>query len=153
MSSREGQPLEAEISVSGISHSIKASAEFGDYHRLLAPGQVYEVTASLTGYSSRTTFVFLPNGTATMLDFILDPLSDDGAPVKESAVEVVYRKPSTKSRKELSVEEVSWLGSSTQFNLVYLVPIVSVAAVVVFLLLRSRGSFRFSAARQRLSRV
>lgn len=153
MSSREGQPLEAEISVSGISHSIKASAEFGDYHRLLAPGQVYEVTASLTGYSSRTTYVFLPNRTATMLDFILDPLSDDGAKVKESGVEVVHRKPSNKSRKELSVEEVLRLGSSTQFSLLYLVPIVSVAAVVVFVLHRSRGSFRFFAARQRISRV
>nr|PNR52476.1 hypothetical protein PHYPA_008850 [Physcomitrium patens] len=54
--------------------TITASGEFGDYHRLLAPGRIYEVTSSMAGYYKRSTSVFLPNRTALALDFILDPL-------------------------------------------------------------------------------
>lgn len=72
--SSEGYPLAATISVRDINHSITASGEFGDYHRLLAPGRIYEVTSSMAGYYKRSTSVFLPNRTALALDFILDPL-------------------------------------------------------------------------------
>ncbi|KAG0615555.1 hypothetical protein M758_5G050600 [Ceratodon purpureus] len=186
MSSQKAQPLPASISISGISHSMNASAEFGDYHRLLAPGQVYEVTASMVGYSSRSTFIFLPNHTAITLDFILDPLptaaveeekktpltqapgekAETKTPVTKpgktppltteetGSVEVVFRKPTKSLRNGLhSIDEEGGLGSSLPLRLIYLLPLVSVAAVLVCLFLASRGSYRYNTARQRLSRV
>ncbi|CAK7346734.1 unnamed protein product [Dovyalis caffra] len=51
---------------------VKAGRRFADYHRLLAPGERYEVMATVPGYKPKTTRISL--GEAAMnLDFILDP--------------------------------------------------------------------------------
>ncbi|KAJ6938975.1 hypothetical protein NC651_005416 [Populus alba x Populus x berolinensis] len=51
---------------------VKAGRGFADYHRLLAPGDRYEVMATAPGYKPKTTHISL--GEAAMdLDFILDP--------------------------------------------------------------------------------
>jgi hypothetical protein len=142
------------------------------------------VTASMAGYSSRSTSIFLPNHTAITLDFILDPLP--GAAVEEKniipiteasetkperitpveepeknrtptttiPVEMVIQKPAKIPRKGLnSIDEEAGLGSSIPLRLVYVLPLISVAAVLVCLYLASRGSYRYHTARQRLSRV
>ncbi|KAH9569375.1 hypothetical protein CY35_03G130100 [Sphagnum magellanicum] len=72
-----GQPLAATISVNDIDHPITASLRFGDYHRLLAPGKSYEVTASMMGYYSRSTPILLPVDKPVTLDFILEPAPND----------------------------------------------------------------------------
>ncbi|GAB2270446.1 suppressor of los1-1 [Dionaea muscipula] len=71
--SDDGRPLPASITVKGINHTVKAGKPFADYHRLLAPGAKYEVTASAQGYRSRSTLIFLEEEDANMVDFILDP--------------------------------------------------------------------------------
>ncbi|GAB2287250.1 hypothetical protein Dimus_021634, partial [Dionaea muscipula] len=71
--SDDGRPLPASITVKGINHTVKAGKPFADYHRLLAPGGKYEVTASAQGYRSRSTLIFLEEEDANMVDFILDP--------------------------------------------------------------------------------
>eukprot|EP00246_Nothoceros_aenigmaticus_P017553 TRINITY_DN8675_c0_g2_i7.p1 TRINITY_DN8675_c0_g2~~TRINITY_DN8675_c0_g2_i7.p1 ORF type:complete len:273 (+),score=47.57 TRINITY_DN8675_c0_g2_i7:93-911(+) len=72
--SSTGTPLAAAITVKGISHHVYASAAFGDFHRLLAPGRLYEVTASMWGYNSRTTTIMLHDHKPTYVDFILEPV-------------------------------------------------------------------------------
>ncbi|KAG0500515.1 hypothetical protein HPP92_000587 [Vanilla planifolia] len=42
----------------GIDYVVNASMTFGDYHRILVPGESYEVTASIAGYKSKTTKIF-----------------------------------------------------------------------------------------------
>ncbi|XP_044956926.1 carboxypeptidase SOL1 isoform X1 [Hordeum vulgare subsp. vulgare] len=70
-----GRPIPGSLMVKGIDSKINASGSFGDYHRILAPGQSYEVVASMEGYRPKRTRVMLGRE-ATNLDFILDP---DGA--------------------------------------------------------------------------
>ncbi|KAL8172388.1 hypothetical protein V2J09_024192 [Rumex salicifolius] len=72
MSSDSGRPLPASISIKGINYTHKAKEPFADYHRLLAPGVKYEVTASMPGYKSKSASVWLEKE-ATTADFILDP--------------------------------------------------------------------------------
>lgn len=67
-----GEPLPAFIAVKGINYTIKASERVADYHRLLVPGQQYEVTAMMPGYKSRSTTITLREEPVT-LDFILEP--------------------------------------------------------------------------------
>lgn len=71
MSSVTGEPLPASIMIRGINYTLKAGRSFGDYHRLLAPGERYEVTVIMPGYQSKTTSIFLEDN-ATSVDFILD---------------------------------------------------------------------------------
>ncbi|KAG7032883.1 Carboxypeptidase SOL1, partial [Cucurbita argyrosperma subsp. argyrosperma] len=52
--------------------SVKASETLGVYHRLAAPKQKYEVSASMPGYKSKNTSIWLEEG-AMSVDFILDP--------------------------------------------------------------------------------
>ncbi|KAJ7513664.1 hypothetical protein O6H91_23G009500 [Diphasiastrum complanatum] len=70
------QPLPATIKIKGINHSIIASAKAGDYHRILAPGKIYDVTASMPGYKIQTRQVKLSNDRPGMLNFVLEPEID-----------------------------------------------------------------------------
>ncbi|KAK9943753.1 hypothetical protein M0R45_009351 [Rubus argutus] len=71
-SSDTGRPLPGSISIKGINYTVKARTAFADYHRLLAPGGRYEVTAIVPGYKSKTTVISLEES-GTNVDFILDP--------------------------------------------------------------------------------
>ncbi|GMY29499.1 carboxypeptidase SOL1 isoform X2 [Fagus crenata] len=71
-SSDGGRPLPGSITVKGINQSVKASRTLADYHRLLAPRGRYEVMATMPGYKSRSTFIWLEEAAMT-LDFVLDP--------------------------------------------------------------------------------
>ncbi|XP_011622534.2 carboxypeptidase SOL1 isoform X2 [Amborella trichopoda] len=72
LSSKTGLPLPASIKIKDINYTVKAGQRFGDYHRLLAPSQSYDVTAFMPGYESKTTRILLENG-AMNLDFVLIP--------------------------------------------------------------------------------
>ncbi|XP_071923773.1 carboxypeptidase SOL1-like isoform X2 [Coffea arabica] len=81
-SSDYGSPLAASISIKGINSTIKAGKVFADYHRLLTPGEKYEVVASMPGYKSKSTRIILGEEASTV-DFILDPVvaaRDDSLP-------------------------------------------------------------------------
>jgi len=65
-SAQNNQPLDATIRVDGINHDITTDPEHGDYYRLLAPA-TYQVTASATGYSSKSTTVTVPQGQTTQV--------------------------------------------------------------------------------------
>ncbi|KAH7835850.1 hypothetical protein Vadar_030488 [Vaccinium darrowii] len=67
-----GRPLPASISIERINYTIKATEAFADYHRLLAPGERYDVVAKMPGYKSKSTSILLAEEAMT-LDFILDP--------------------------------------------------------------------------------
>ncbi|XAR62244.1 Metallocarboxypeptidase D [Bertholletia excelsa] len=67
-----GAPLPASIAIKGIDYMIKASESFADYHRLLAPGERYEVIAKMPGYKMKSTSILLGEE-ATTVDFVLDP--------------------------------------------------------------------------------
>ena len=159
------------------------------------------MTASMAGYSSRSTHVFLPNSTAIMLDFILDPLPTSAAgaglrgqgtgdpfkeeklriilppaapkkaaskaPVtgpklktlspnsQEQPVEMVTWKPTKAYRKGLHLEDGSPLPVSAQYHAIYLLPLVSVMAILLYLFISSRGSgtYRRQLSRPRVSKV
>ncbi|CAI9116473.1 OLC1v1017626C1 [Oldenlandia corymbosa var. corymbosa] len=81
-SSNQGRPLPASIAINGINYTIKAGDAFADYHRLLTPGDKYEVIATMPGYKSKSTSIVLGEEASTV-DFILDPVvtaSDDLLP-------------------------------------------------------------------------
>ncbi|KAJ7969773.1 Carboxypeptidase SOL1 [Quillaja saponaria] len=71
-SSDTGRPLPASITIKGINYTVKAGRTFADYHRLLNPGDRYEVVATIPGYKSKTTCIWLDEGPMTV-DFVLDP--------------------------------------------------------------------------------
>ncbi|XP_020223688.1 carboxypeptidase SOL1 isoform X1 [Cajanus cajan] len=71
-SSGDGRPLPGSITVGGINYSVRAGKTFGDYHRLLAPRDKYQVVATMPGYKSKNTTIWLDEGPVT-LDFVLDP--------------------------------------------------------------------------------
>jgi len=71
-----GAPLDATISVSGIEHSISTDAEFGDYYRLLIPGN-YTITADASGYFPQSQSVYIGSGDATILDFELEAMPNE----------------------------------------------------------------------------
>ncbi|KAI3952669.1 hypothetical protein MKX01_013631 [Papaver californicum] len=72
LSTECGQPLPASVIIKGINYTVKAGYVFGDYHRLLAPGEHYEVTVAMPGYVSKTTHILVEDE-AMSLDFVLDP--------------------------------------------------------------------------------
>ncbi|KAL3701870.1 hypothetical protein R1sor_019892 [Riccia sorocarpa] len=72
-SSKDGKPLPALISVEGNSHNINASSLYGDFHRILPPGETYLVSASFPGYQTSTKRVVLPLDSPVTVDFILQP--------------------------------------------------------------------------------
>ncbi|KAJ6920303.1 carboxypeptidase D [Populus alba x Populus x berolinensis] len=71
-SSDSGMPLPGSVTIKGINYTVIAGRGFADYHRLLAPGERYEVMASMPGYKPKTTRISLEEAAMT-LDFILDP--------------------------------------------------------------------------------
>lgn len=54
-----GDPLKARIVVEGIDFDIFSQTPFGNYYRVLAPGN-YTVTAHADGYERRTASVSVP---------------------------------------------------------------------------------------------
>ncbi|KAJ9675512.1 hypothetical protein PVL29_024439 [Vitis rotundifolia] len=70
-SSDRGRPLPGHITIKGINYTVKAGRTFADYHRPLAPGEKYEVVATMPGYKSKTTSIKLEE--VTTVDFLLDP--------------------------------------------------------------------------------
>ncbi|GMH21562.1 hypothetical protein Nepgr_023404 [Nepenthes gracilis] len=82
LSSDNGSRLPAFITIKGINQTVKAGKSFADYHRLVAPGAKYEVVASMPGYKSKSTLIFMEEE-ATNADFILDPAtSSNGKPLQ-----------------------------------------------------------------------
>ena len=74
-----GEPLEgASISVSDRQHPV-ATATDGDYWRLLVPGS-YELQATKAGYKPQRKVVEVHYSQASVLDFSLKPVRDDGDP-------------------------------------------------------------------------
>ncbi|CAL0316050.1 unnamed protein product [Lupinus luteus] len=84
-SSGDGRPLPGFITVSGINYTVRAGTVFADYHRILAPGDKYRVVATMPGYKSKNTTIWLDDGPMT-LDFVLDP----EVSVKGSVLQNVY---------------------------------------------------------------
>ncbi|XP_031496774.1 carboxypeptidase SOL1 isoform X2 [Nymphaea colorata] len=80
-SALSGQPLPAAVDIKGINYTVKAGQLFGDYHRMLAPGQNYEVTASMPGYFPKTAW-FSIEDEAVNVDFILNPVDGESRKLK-----------------------------------------------------------------------
>uniref|UniRef100_A0A0A9CV24 Uncharacterized protein n=1 Tax=Arundo donax TaxID=35708 RepID=A0A0A9CV24_ARUDO len=70
-------PLFGSVMIKGIDSKIRPSSTYGDYHRMLAPGEKYEVVASMEGFRAKATHIVLEQE-ALNLDFILDPDGADG---------------------------------------------------------------------------
>ncbi|XP_042005946.1 carboxypeptidase SOL1-like [Salvia splendens] len=85
--SSDGKPLPALIAIQGINYTIAAGKKFGEYYRLLAPGEKYEVIASIPGYRSKRACVILGEA-AQAVDFVLDSESSsiykDGRVLEDS---------------------------------------------------------------------
>lgn len=73
--SASGQPLPASVEIKGINYTVKASGAFGDYHRMVAPGESYQVTAIIPGYKPKATHILLEDNHASA-DFILEMEED-----------------------------------------------------------------------------
>ncbi|MEF3694626.1 MAG: carboxypeptidase regulatory-like domain-containing protein, partial [Candidatus Cloacimonadota bacterium] len=72
VTSTDGLPLDATITVAGNARAVHTDPALGDYHRLLLGG-TYNVTASSPGFISQTFPANVPaNGGAT-LNFVLEP--------------------------------------------------------------------------------
>ncbi|GLU06946.1 hypothetical protein SLE2022_239290 [Rubroshorea leprosula] len=100
-SSDSGRPIPGSITVKGINFTVKAGRGFADYHRLLAPGQRYEVNVTAPGYKSKATSIWLGEE-ATTLDFILDPEFTSGVNLLRSVCD------SDCMSKRLSLAEQIW---------------------------------------------
>ncbi|XP_062228026.1 carboxypeptidase SOL1-like isoform X4 [Phragmites australis] len=72
-----GRPIPGSVMIKGIDSKVRASNTYGDYHRMLAPGEKYEVVASMEGFRPKATHIVLEQE-AVSLDFILDPDGADG---------------------------------------------------------------------------
>lgn len=72
-----GRPVPGSVMIKGIDSKVSASSTFGDYHRIVAPGETYEVVASMRGFRQKSTRIRLEQE-AVSLDFILDPDGADG---------------------------------------------------------------------------
>ncbi|XP_054809779.1 carboxypeptidase SOL1 isoform X3 [Prosopis cineraria] len=71
-SSVDGRPLPGSITIKRINYTVRAGKHLGNYHRLLVPRERYEVIATMPGYKSKNTSIWLDKGPMTV-DFILDP--------------------------------------------------------------------------------
>ncbi|PON52678.1 Peptidase [Parasponia andersonii] len=85
-SSDSGRPLPGFITIEGINYTVKTSRIFADYHRLLTPGGRYKVMATVPGYGSKTTNVWLEEAAMTV-DFVLDPETTPKGNLLRSACE------------------------------------------------------------------
>ncbi len=98
VTSSEGTPLEAWISINGNGIDIKTDPQVGDYHRLLLPG-TYTVTAYASGYQSSSVEISIPPNIAVTYDFTLSlaPTTDligtvidlYGTPVAGATVQLI----------------------------------------------------------------
>lgn len=72
-SGRTGLPIEdAAITVTGrTGFSVYTEGQFGEYHRILLPG-TYTLTASKSGYTSKSASVTIRSGSKAVLDFVLN---------------------------------------------------------------------------------
>lgn len=137
LSSASGRPLPASIMVKGINYTAKAGSVFSDYHRLLAPHGRYEVMASMPGFKSKITRIWLEEEAMT-LDFVLDP-------------------ETTAKRNDLLQSECDFicnsrcrLGFPGFLGLTYLEIFLTLILILVFLffLLKRRAVFRLPRHRQ-----
>ncbi|KMZ56314.1 putative carboxypeptidase D [Zostera marina] len=76
-SSSTGHPLPASVLIKGNPIKINATTKLGSYHRLLVPGESYQITAAMSGFQSKTTEIHLRGNKGASLDFILDPLEEE----------------------------------------------------------------------------
>ncbi|XP_061345162.1 carboxypeptidase SOL1 [Gastrolobium bilobum] len=113
-SSGDGRPLPGSITVSGINYTVRAGKTFGDFHRLLAPRDRYEVVASMPGYKSKNTSIWLDEGPMT-LDFVLDP----EVSVKGSVLQNVYD-CNCNSKSKLEFVQFIW-GAHMEVYFVFIV--------------------------------
>lgn len=88
----QGKPLPGLVVVKGINYTVKAHQAYADYHRLLEPGKIYEVTASSPGYKPKTTSVWLGENAVTA-DFILIPEASYGGKLLRSSCDCSYGQP------------------------------------------------------------
>ncbi|GMI90566.1 SUPPRESSOR OF LLP1 1 [Hibiscus trionum] len=72
-SADSGRPLPGFITVKGINYTVQTGRALADYHRLLVPGERYEVMANVPGYKSKAASIWFKEDEATNVDFILDP--------------------------------------------------------------------------------
>ncbi|PUZ62241.1 hypothetical protein GQ55_4G341000 [Panicum hallii var. hallii] len=72
-----GRPIPGSVTIKGIDSKVRASRTFGDYHRIIVPGEKYEVMASMEGFRPKSTRIVLEQE-AVNLDFILEPDGADG---------------------------------------------------------------------------
>ncbi|XP_057857488.1 carboxypeptidase SOL1 isoform X2 [Cryptomeria japonica] len=140
ISSYLGQPLPATIQIGGINHTVKAGHLFGDFHRMLSPGRNYEVTASLSGYSSRSTHILLQNEKASYVDFILDPA--DQKVISKSGWGIFFQRKYLRS----SVDGEILFHPSELTILLFLIIVVS---VFLYVILRWRVRSKIPRQRQR----
>lgn len=56
----EGQPLQAQIMVTGLNFTIKSHPKHGNYYRVLSPG-TYTISAETEGYETATAQVVVPS--------------------------------------------------------------------------------------------
>ncbi|XP_051118198.1 carboxypeptidase SOL1 isoform X2 [Andrographis paniculata] len=83
ISSDEGKPLPASITLRGINYTIAASKSLADYHRLVAPGQTYEVIVTMPGYKPKSACV--DGDRAVTIDFVLEPAHGNDSQVLEGS--------------------------------------------------------------------
>ncbi|KAF2550306.1 hypothetical protein F2Q68_00036151 [Brassica cretica] len=88
----QGKPLPGLVMVKGVNYTVKAHQAYADYHRLLEPGKIYEVTASSPGYKPKTTSVWLGENAVTA-DFILIPEASYGGKLLRSSCDCSYGQP------------------------------------------------------------
>ncbi|RPJ45343.1 MAG: T9SS C-terminal target domain-containing protein [Candidatus Latescibacterota bacterium] len=70
-----GLPLDATISVAGLSKAVTTDPDFGDYYKLLETG-TYDISYSASGYITKTLYdVPVAWGTPTVRDVELDPIA------------------------------------------------------------------------------
>ncbi len=71
VTSGNGAPLSANITVHGNAKVMRTDPDLGDYHRLLLPG-TYTVTASSPGYLPQTAQITVPASGSVEHNFVLD---------------------------------------------------------------------------------
>lgn len=73
VTSIDGIPLKATISLGNNEHKITCNQRFGDYYRLVRPGN-YQITASCEGYENETRSVLVTEDQQSVrVDFRLSP--------------------------------------------------------------------------------
>ncbi|KAM0933454.1 putative metallocarboxypeptidase D [Dioscorea sansibarensis] len=140
LSSKGGHHLPAAVKVEGIDYTVFATRTLGDYHRLLAPRESYEVVASMPGFQSKRTRVLVEDE-ATSLDFILIPEEDS---VKQE--EIMNNYICSCGGKD-KLELVEFL-RGTHFE-IYL--FIFIIVVFLFYLLKRKKMFKFIKHRQFLT--